>query len=170
MSVFSKILEFVSGGMGEKIVETIQGQLPPRLSQEDKKKIEEAVRQAARQHEVQLLTLAQEEQLEFNNRVRDLEGTAKDLNSSGIFGRVIIFMRGAQRPIWGYFVLFLDFMVFSGKWEMAGKSVGGLDMVNVFWVINLLVLGFLFGERAVRNIAPLIQGKLGKMGNQQAEG
>jgi hypothetical protein len=167
MSVFSKILDFVSGGIGEKIVETIQGQFPARMSEADKKQIEEAVRQAARQHEMQLLTMAQAEEQEFNNRIRDLEGTAKDLNASGFFGRIIIFMRGAQRPLWGYFVLVLDIMVFSGKWDLAGKSAGGLDLVNVFWVINLLVLGFLFGERAMRNVMPIVQAKLGK---NQAQG
>jgi len=167
MSVFNKILDFVSGGIGEKIVETIQGQLPPRMSEADKKKVEEAVRQAARQHEVQLLALAQSEEQEFNNRIRDLEGTANDLNSAGIFGRIIIFLRGAQRPLWGYFVLILDIMVFSGKWQLAGKEAGGLDLVNVFWVINLLVLGFLFGERAMRNVLPIVQSKFGK---QQAQG
>jgi len=161
MSVFSKILDFVSGG-GEKIVETIQGQLPPRLSEGDRKKIEEAIRAAARKHEVELLTLAQAEEQEFNKRIKEMEGTATDLKQAGIFGRIILFLRGAQRPIWGYFVLFLDFMVFSGKWDLAGKSVGGLDLVNVFWVINLLVLGFLFGERAMRNVLPIVQSKFGK--------
>ena len=110
MSVFSKILDFVSGGIGEKIVETVQGQFPARMSEADRKKVEEAIRQAAREHETKLIALAQAEQLEFNNRLRDLEGTATDLNASGIFGRIIIFLRGAQRPLWGYFVLFLDFM------------------------------------------------------------
>lgn len=167
MSVFSKILEFASGGIGEKIVDTIQGQLPPRMSEADKKAVEAAVRQAARQHEVQLLTLAQEEDKEFNDRIKEMEGTANDLSQAGIFGKTIIFLRGAQRPLWGYFVLILDIMVFSGKWQLAGKEAGGLDLINVFWVINLLVLGFLFGERAMRNVLPIVQSKFGK---QQAQG
>ncbi len=161
MSFFSKILDFVSGGIGEKIIETIQGQLPPRMSEAEKKKLEAAIRQATQQHELKLLALAQAEQQEFNNRIRDLEGTARDLTQAGIFGRIIIFLRGSQRPIWGYFVLFLDFMVFSGKWELQGE-VAGLDLINVFWVINLLVLGFLFGERAMRNVMPLIRDRFPK--------
>ena len=37
----------------------------------------------------------------------------------------------------------------------------GLDVQSVFWVINFLVLGFLFGERAMRNILPLLQQRMG---------
>lgn len=96
--------------------------------------------------------LAHQVQTEFNQRIKDLEGTASDLIAAGVFGKVVLFMRGAQRPIWGYGVMYLDYMVFSGNWLVQDEQLKA-----TFWVINLLVLGFLFGERAVKNVAPMIK-------------
>ena len=163
MALFAKIADFLGGGLGSKIVDTVKDYFPPRLSEGERAQIEQAIQQSAREHEVRLLTLAQEEQEEFNQRIKDLEGTSADLIQAGWFGRVIIFLRGAQRPVWGFGVLILDFMVFSGSWQLRPMDVGGgqmVDLVSTFWAINLLVLGFLFGERAVKNVMPLLkQGK-----------
>jgi hypothetical protein len=41
-------------------------------------------------------------------------------------------------------------MWFMGRWQLSEAQESAL------WVINFLVLGFLFGERAVQNVAPLI--------------
>ena len=41
-------------------------------------------------------------------------------------------------------------MWFMGRWQLNPQQESAL------WVINFLVLGFLFGERAVQNVAPLI--------------
>jgi len=159
MAIFSKMISFLTGGVGEKIVDTVTRQFPPRLSEGERKQITEAIRGAAREHELKLIQMAQEEQTEFDSRIKDLEGTAKDLNQSGWLGRIIIFLRGAQRPLWGYFVLVLDIMVFSGKWKLTVGTAADtpLDLVSAFWIVNLLVLGFLFGERAVRNVMPIIR-------------
>ena len=171
MSVFGKVIDFLGGGIAETIINTATKYFPPSLSDADKKKIEQAIRQSARDHEIKLLEIAHNEQQEFNDRIKEMEGTSGDLIKAGPLGKVIIFLRGAQRPIWGYFVLIMDFMVFSGKWDLCsaqGETAVGVDMVSAFWIINLLVLGFLFGERAVRNVLPLIEKKLGKQ--QEAKG
>lgn len=162
MAIFDKVMNFLTGGIGEKIVDTVTKYIPPKLSETEKAQIDQAIRQAAREHELQLLTLAQKEQEDFNTRVKDLEGTAADLNKAGWPGRIIIFLRGAQRPLWGYFVLFMDIMVFSGKWNLVKiaedtQNASFLDIQSAFWIINFLVLGFLFGERAVKNVMPLVQ-------------
>jgi hypothetical protein len=135
-------------------------------------KLEEAIRQTARQHELQLVALAQQEQQAFDDRIKEMEGTAKDLQQFGWLGKIVIFLRGMQRPLWGFFVLYLDYMVFIGnKWPTVGMQQGpenvGLDFKSAFWIINFLVLGFLFGERAMRNVLPLIQQRLGKTGSGQ---
>lgn len=168
MSLFSKITNFLSGGIGEKIVDTVKEYFPPKLTEAERMRIEEAIRQSARHHELQLIDLAQKEQQEFDQRVRDLEGTAKDLQQFGWIGKIVIFLRGLQRPIWGFFVLILDYNIFSGNWKFsdmqtvkeAAESVP-LDLQSAFWVINFLVLGFLFGERAMRNVVPLFKQRMG---------
>lgn len=105
------------------------------------------------QKEVEARELTIQEQEQFNKRIRDLEGTAEDLKQAGWFGRIILFFRGAQRPIWGFATMYIDFMVFSGRWDLAEGS----EMSSAFWIMNGLVLGFLFGERALLNIAPKIK-------------
>lgn len=161
MSLLSKITEFVTGGIGEKLIDTVKDYFPPSMTDAQKSEVERVIRQAAREHELQLINLAQQEQALFDERIRDMEGTAKDLNQFGWFGKIIVFLRGAQRPTWGFFVLYLDYQVFvCNKWPTVqiGESANamGLDFQSAFWLINFLVLGFLFGERALKNLMPLI--------------
>jgi hypothetical protein len=87
---------------------------------------------------------------EFNKRISDLEGTASDLKSIPIIGPILLFLRGAQRPFWGFATIYLDYQVFSKGWNLDPGSQAG----SAFYVINLLVLGFLFGERAIQNVLP----------------
>ena len=88
---------------------------------------------------------------QVTERISLLEGTATDLRSVPIIGPIMLFMRGAQRPVWGFAVLYADMMWFSGKWGVMTPQ-----QESALWVINLLVLGFIFGERAVANLAPVI--------------
>ena len=101
--------------------------------------------------EAQKITLEVEQT--FNQRIKDMEGTAKDLTQSGWMGRIVLFLRGAQRPLWGYAVIYMDFMIFSSRWTIPEENP---QLQNAFWIINFLVLGFMFGERAVKNVGPLV--------------
>ena len=151
MSLLAKVTDFLTGGIGSKIVDKVLKQFPDKLSESDKVKLEMAITEATREHEVKLLEIAKEQDAEFNNRIKQLEGTAQDLSRFGWFGSIVIFLRGCQRPIWGYLTLYMDLMWFSGQWSDLSKQ-----QESAFWIINLLVLGFLFGERAVKNLMPLI--------------
>lgn len=163
MSVFAKVASFLSGGIGGKIVDKVLSQFPDKLSDAEKAQVAAAITEATREHEIELLSLAKEQDEQFNRRMISMEGTAKDLQQFGFLGKAIVFLRGAQRPIWGYGVLVMDFMVFSGQWKLTehvkvvDDSALGLNIESSFWVINFLVLGFLFGERAIKNIAPLVK-------------
>jgi hypothetical protein len=92
----------------------------------------------------------------LNERIAQHEGTASDLKIIPFLGPLMLFLRGAQRPIWGFGVLYMDFMIFSGAWTLKVNEAGGGMQENAFWVINFLVLGFLFGERAIKNVLPLV--------------
>ena len=156
MSILAKVGNFLSGGLGNTIIETVKDYFPPSLSQQEKAQIEHAINETARAHEVELLKIAAASDAEFHSLIKDLEGTSSDLAGIGWLGKIIIFLRGAFRPLFAYFVAILDFMVFSGKWSIA-ESVMGVDMNSIFWTINLLVLGFFFGERAIKNIMPVLK-------------
>lgn len=178
MSFFGKIMNYLSGGVGDKIVDTVKDYFPPKMGEAERMQIEEAIRKTAREHELKLIELAQAEQQSFEDRIKEMEGTAKDLQRFGFLGNLVVFLRGMQRPIWGFFVLYLDYSVFiAGKWPTgmeSGTESLGLDLESAFWMINFLVLGFLFGERAMRNVLPLLQQKLGanagKAEPEQAKG
>ncbi len=92
----------------------------------------------------------------LNDRIAQQEGTASDLKTIPFLGPIMLFLRGAQRPIWGFGVLYMDFMIFSGAWILKVNENGSGMQENAFWVINFLVLGFLFGERAIKNVLPLV--------------
>ncbi|WP_417656173.1 hypothetical protein [Pseudidiomarina aestuarii] len=151
MGFLTKVKNFLTGGLGEKIVEGIQAYFPPSMSESEKANLQLAIKQITHQHEVELQQLAAEQDQEFNDRIRDLEGTARDLTQFGWLGRIVVFLRGCQRPIWGGLVMYIDVMWFSGSWPTMTKQ-----QESALWIINLLVLGFLFGERAVKNVMPLI--------------
>ena len=165
----NKVIALITG-LPDKIVDALAGMLPDTMSDAEKANATVKVQQAAHKHTVDLLDAAKEQEAEFSKRIGELEGTAKDLLAAGRLGRAVLFLRGLQRPLWGYAVLVLDFMVFSGNWDVklhdkvvkandAADAVvsAGLDIEMVFWTINLLVLGFLFGERAVKNVLPMVR-------------
>ena len=90
--------------------------------------------------------------------IRDLEGTAKDLLGVPVLGHVMLFLRGRQRSLFGVFTLVMDWLVFSGVWVLDD----GTRIEVTFFAINVLVLGFLFGERAVKNVMPVLERSFGK--------
>jgi len=161
MSFFKSLTNFFGGnaaGLGGKIIDTIKDYFPAKLTEPEKADLQLKIQQAAHKIELGLSQQALKADQEFNDRIKQLEGTASDLTQFGWVGRVIVFLRGAQRPVWGYLVAVMDVMVFSKKWEIET----GTQMESAFWIINFLVLGFLFGERAIKNIIPLVSEYLSK--------
>lgn len=148
------ILDFLSGGIGGKLAEgaidIAKGFFPEKLSEEDEKRLAMQLQALTHNHVKEMQLLANEQQAEFNGRLKELEGTASDLKTIPFIGPIIIFLRGVQRPAWGFSTLVIDYHWFSGDWKIdAGQE-------SALYLINLLVLGFLFGERAIKNLEPLI--------------
>ncbi|MBA7688214.1 hypothetical protein ES703_96693 [subsurface metagenome] len=152
MGLFAKIAGFIGGSTVKTIADTVKAYFPPSMSEKEKADLSLKISQVEHAREVQLLTLANEADEVFNRRIRDMEGTAADLKTVPIIGHVIIFARGCQRPAFGIFTLIMDYQVMSGAWELELQSPKGIAFV----VINILVLTFLFGERAIKNVMPLI--------------
>jgi len=152
MSVLSKAADFLSGGLGTAIVDTVKGYFPPSMSEMEKAELSMRINEAVNKQANEAARIANEESAEFNSRIKEMEGTASDLKAIPFFGTIVLFLRGCQRPVWGFSTLYIDFMVFSGSWTGLTEA-----QESALWVINLLVLGFLFGERAVKNVTPLIE-------------
>ena len=150
MNVFKAIssaINGVSGGFIDKAVDLVTGYIPdPAAKAEIKAKLQalELEREKAMNEAVHVAAQ------DLNQRISEQEGTAKDLMSLPFVGRIIIFARGSQRPIWGYATLYFDWQLFSDQLTLTSEQT------QLLWIINFLVLGFLFGERAIKNIMPLV--------------
>lgn len=144
--------DFFAGGLGSSIVDTVKDYFPPSMSDAEKADLSFRINEAANKQANEAAKLANEADTEFNQRIKDLEGTANDLKSIPVIGPIVIFLRGCQRPVWGYSTLYMDYMVFSDEWTSLSET-----QESALWIINLLVLGFLFGERAIKNLMPLIE-------------
>ena len=140
---------FGKGGLGSTIVETVKDYFPPDMSEADRLKAERAIKAAADKQEKEMMIMAMQADKDLTDRIAKLEGTAQDLKQLPVVGRFIIFARGCQRPIWGFAALVMDFLWFT-EWSLTDKQETALI------VINVLVLGFLFGERTIKNLEPLI--------------
>jgi len=158
MSILSKLTDFVGGSLFKEVKEGVMSYFPPDMSPEQKHKAE-----------LEIERLLMEKQAEANKHLRDCasllddriaeqEGTAKDLVQMPILGKAILFARGAQRPVWGFATLAMDFMWFFGDYPHEFNEQQQTTLI----IINSLVLGFLFGERAVLNLTPLITKLLAK--------
>jgi hypothetical protein len=153
MGFLDKLASVATGGLAGAVLDVVKTYFPPDLSAEKKAEMQVAIERLAMERERNTNDAIRDSEQAINERIRAYEGTASDLASLPILGPIMLFLRGAQRPIIGYATMYLDYQVFSGTWELTPGQ-----QESAFWVINLLVLGFLFGERAVKNVAPMITG------------
>lgn len=149
--MFDKIANFLSSGLFSGITELVKDYFPPDLSAAEKMELELKMREWAHEKELELQRLTNEATNLLNERIAQQEGTAKDLKGVPVLGTLILFLRGMQRPIWGFFTIYLDYSWFTTAVVYTDKQEGGLILINI------LVLGFLFGERTILNLQPLIE-------------
>lgn len=150
MSLLSKVANFFTGDAVREVTSLVKSYWPPEMSPQERAELEIKLANLAADRDVAGHRAMLESENALTQRIAQLEGTAQDLRSIPIVGPAVIFLRGLQRLVWGYATLWCDFMWFSGKWELEAQQESAL------WIINFLVLGFLFGERALQNLMPLI--------------
>lgn len=150
--MLDKIASMFSGGLADTVMNGIKAYFPPDMSEEQKAAINLEIQKIEMQKQMQLNAAIADAEKSINERISQHEGTAKDLMSLPVVGRIIIFARGCQRPAWGFATMFGDYYWMSGKWGVLTET-----QESALFAINMLVLGFLFGERAVKNVAPFIQ-------------
>ena len=151
MSIFGKVAEFVGGGLFKEIKETAMAYFPPDMSPQQRAEAELAIERVAMEKQMQADKILTEAANQLDRRISEQEGTAKDLLALPIVGRLMLFVRGIQRPTWGFATLYIDY-----RWFFDASANFSEQQELALTVINLLVLGFLFGERAVKNLEPLI--------------
>lgn len=155
--MWGKLANFFTGGLAETVMSGIEKYFPPDMTEQEKAQLKLALEKIELQKQTEANKAIAEAEKSINERIAQHEGTANDLKSLPFVGRVVIFARGCQRPLWGFGVMWADLQWFSGNWTGLTQQ-----QESALWVINLLVLGFLFGERAVKNLMPIISKVLAK--------
>ncbi len=150
MNIISGLTNLLGGNLFKEIKETLMAYLPPSLTAQQKAEIELQLEKVANEKQLQINQQLNEAASQLDKRIAEQEGTAADLKALPILGRIVLFLRGLQRPTWGFATLYMDFLWFFGDHTFSDRQETGMI------VINLLVLGFLFGERTVKNLEPLI--------------
>ena len=150
MSIFDKLTEIVGGSLFREVKETVMAYWPPEASPEQRAQMEIKLAEISAAKTLAANMAIAEAERGLTDRIATLEGTASDLRAIPVVGALVLFLRGLQRPVWGYATLYGDAMWFMGKWTLSEQQESAM------WVINALVLGFLFGERAVQNLTPFI--------------
>jgi len=171
LAIFNQIRKAVFGekGIFGSVTDFINKRWPPDMSAEQKAQMEmllkefDAAQEERRQnYQVKMEALTNQAEAQFNERTRELEGTAADLKTIPIIGHMIIFIRGALRPLWCTGTMWIDWQILSGGWSVKLTAVDLRGSVHItpegfmVLIINFLVLGFIFGERTLRNIVPAI--------------
>lgn len=151
MAIFDKLADLFGGSLVTSVLDTVKSYLPPGMTPQEENALKLEIERMAFEKQKQADAMLADAERQVTERISLLEGTATDLRAVPIVGPMMLFMRGIQRPVWGFAVLYADMMWFSGKWGQMS-----MQQESALWVINLLVLGFLFGERAVANLAPII--------------
>lgn len=148
-------LGVVTGGLSESVIGIVEGALGPdadKMPPEARLRLEAELAREITKREMAGHTASLEAERALTQRIGELEGTAKDLKAMPVLGPVMLFLRGCQRPVWGFGTLFMDYMVFSQEWPLPPDSA----VESAFFAINILVAGFLFGERAMKNVMPYL--------------
>lgn len=156
MSFLSKVTDFIGGSLFKELKDGVMAYFPPDMTPAQKMEAEIKIQQFLHQKELDANRILNESAQQLDKRIREQEGTASDLKAIPILGTLILFLRGVQRPLWGFATLYMDF-----KWFFEVHNFDEQQQTALI-VINVLVLGFLFGERTIKNLEPLIIKVFGK--------
>lgn len=151
MNILKAATDFIGGSLFGEIKETVMAYLPPDLSPLQRAEIELKLQEQLFKKQAEANRVLEDATKALDKRISEQEGTAKDLQQFGYIGKLIIFLRGVQRPAWGFGTFWLDV-----EWFFGVDTTFTVTQEQTLLVINILVLGFLFGERTMQNLTPLL--------------
>ena len=155
MGLVSGLMGFLRGDFVKNAMDFANTRWPPSMSEAQKAEMRILITDLTHRQAMELADLSRQDEEAFNKRTIDLEGTAADLKTIPVIGALIIFLRGAFRPLFAYGTGYIDWVYFTtdtADWPEQQRTL--------LFAINLLVLVFFFGERALKNVMPLITNAL----------
>ena len=158
--MWDKIAGFFGGNLFGEIKDVAMAYFPPDQTPNERAEAELKFQDFLHKKEMDGQQVLNDASKQLDKRIADQEGTAKDLKELPVIGRLVLFLRGVQRPAWGFFAMYLDYTWFTKP----SMIVVNDELISAYTeqqqtaliVINILVLGFLFGERTIHNLTPLI--------------
>ena len=150
MSFLSKVTDFIGGSLFKEIKEGVMSYFPPDMSPQQKAEAEMKIQEFLHRKEIEANKVLTDAAVQLDKRIAEQEGTAADLKAVPFFGPIVLFLRGLQRPTWGFLTMWMDMQWFFGTYTFTEQQQTAMI------VINVLVLGFLFGERTIKNLEPII--------------
>ena len=150
MSLLAKVTDIIGGSLFGEVKDIVTAYFPPDMNPQQKAELQQKLAEAEVRKTLAINSALADAEKTLNQRIAEQEGTASDLKQLPVIGRVVLFLRGLQRPLWGFFAMYLDFFWFTTNPTFTEQQQTALI------VINILVLGFLFGERTIKNLSPLI--------------
>lgn len=161
-----------TGSIINKVSDSIKDYLPISMTEKEKGDMNLSIANAIMKESCLILEVAHKNELEDNLQAKMLDGTANDLLQAGKLGKLALLWRGSQRSFWNVAILiFTFFWFFTDKIKLnylqipdptnPGQVLYQADPITqtklmVLIIIYSLSMGALFGERAFRNIIPLI--------------
>lgn len=155
--IIGKVLGVLSGGITDRALDIIEKQFPGKLGPQEKAQLTLELKNLDHERELAAERAGQEAMEALNRRIADYEGTAKEIKDMWLIGPVIILLRSMFRPVASYATIWMDFSYFTK--DGAGWPEGSAGLLLA---INLIVLGFWFGERTIKNLMPLFLAWLDK--------
>lgn len=150
MSILSKVTDIIGGSIFKEAKEIITTYWPPDISPQQRAEMEIKLADLDLKKQLEINIALADAEKTLNERIAQQEGTAADLKQIPVLGSIMLFLRGVQRPAFGFFTMYMDFIWFTTAPGYTEQQQTALI------VINVLVLGFLFGERTIKNLEPLI--------------
>ena len=150
MNLLTKAADFIGGSLFGEIKNTVMQYFPPDMNPQQKAEAELQIQAMLHAKQIEANKVLADAAVQLDRRIAEQEGTAKDLLALPWLGRIVLFARGIQRPVWGFATLWMDSRWFFGNFKFDEQQQTAMI------VINVLVLGFLFGERAIKNLEPLL--------------
>lgn len=126
MAIFDKIASLFGGGLVDSMLDTIKAYFPPGMTPQQEAELKLGLERLSFEKQKQADAMMADAERQVTERISLLEGTATDLRSVPIVGPIMLFMRGAQRPVWGFAVL-CAYMI------MKGPSSEGPSLTLVMW-------------------------------------
>lgn len=151
MNIIKSLAGFINGSVFDELKDILVSYFPPTMTDQEKAELELKIAEQLNRKQLATNEIINAAAAQLDHRIKEQEGTASDLKSIPYIGKLMLFLRGAQRPMWGYATLYLDYL---WLFNVYGKLNEQQEQALI--IINSLVLSFLFGERAIQNVGPTL--------------